>query len=119
LLTKGHNIYARLNLKSGSAADFHIPASSWHFHPNAESDPTDVAVCPFDEAQADFDIRQLQLDHGVIHETIVKNKGGPGNEIGVVGLFISHAGNERNIPVVRIGHLAALRGEPLLNMWLH
>jgi hypothetical protein len=119
LLTKGHNICARLNLKSGSAADFHILASSWHFHPNAESDPTDVAVCPFDEAQADFDIRQLQLDHGVIHETIVKNKVGPGNEIGVVGLFISHAGNERNIPVVRIGHLAALRGEPLLNMRLH
>jgi hypothetical protein len=40
------------------------------------------------KAQAHFDIRQLQLDHGVIHETIVKNKVGPGNEIGVVGLFI-------------------------------
>jgi hypothetical protein len=36
-----------------------------------------------------------------------------GDELILAGLFYPHEGKERNIPVVRIGHVAALRGEPV------
>ncbi len=38
---------------------------------------------------------------------------GAGEEVAIVGLFRSHYGQERNIPIVRIGHISALQSEPV------
>jgi hypothetical protein len=38
-----------------------------------------------------------------------------GDELIFAGLFYPHEGKERNIPLVRIGNVAALRGEPVLS----
>src|SRR5262249_33277136 len=39
---------------------------------------------------------------------------GPGDEIATIGLYTSHSGVSKNIPVVRIGHLAMMPDEPVL-----
>jgi hypothetical protein len=48
--------------------------------------------------------------------TLVANEGfmfGPGDDVCVVGRFITHDGKQRNEPTVRFGHISAMPGEPL------
>ena len=47
LLSKGHDIWVRINMRSGQTEEIKIEPNAWRFHPNNENDPTDVAICPF------------------------------------------------------------------------
>jgi hypothetical protein len=50
----------------------------------------------------------------VCNEAVIRDKGiGPGEELSIVGLFRTHHGVDRMIPVVRTGHLAVMREEPV------
>jgi hypothetical protein len=46
-------------------------------------------------------------------EIIAEQKIGPGEEIAVIGLFRSHHGIDKAIPVVRVGHISVMREEPV------
>jgi hypothetical protein len=101
-------IYVRVNLKNGDASWIETEATDWLFHP---SDPTvDVAiyrmgippecdhlVIPYDLAVTD-DVRK---QHGI----------DLGDEVFVTGLFRHHHGTKTNIPIVRVGNLAAMSEE--------
>jgi len=84
-----------------------------------------VAVCPIGEfATADngetvaFDCKTICLKGATsiaALESVISEKGiGVGDEIFITGLFRSHFGNERNIPIVRVGNIAMLKSEPIL-----
>jgi hypothetical protein len=36
-----------------------------------------------------------------------------GQEVAIIGLFRNHRGHERNEPIVRIGHIAAMPDDPV------
>jgi hypothetical protein len=113
----GHKILIGGTARNGSllaVGTFDIDC--WHFHPNNANEPADVAVAPLDRAQ-----RFANIPIGFSHEPslictrrVFEHYGvGLGDEVVAMGLFSSHYGKQQQIPIVRIGHLAALRGEPV------
>jgi hypothetical protein len=124
LQSKGHEIWVRANLPGDQeTAEFPIDPSLFYFHPDDEH-PTDVAVLPMGGHLLDADGRRVQLDHLPLavngphdvsaSDAVCKERGiGVGDEIAIVGLFRSHYGLQRNVPVFRRGNIAAMRGEPI------
>jgi hypothetical protein len=127
LLSKGHDLWMRINVhgpKGAVVIPIRDATAAFYFHPDNESHATDVAVSPMpthyqDEKTGElhqFDINYLQLtghpDNFVPNETF-KEKVGLGSDVAVIGLFRSHFGENRNVPIVRIGNISALPGEPV------
>jgi hypothetical protein len=125
LTAKGHDIYIRVNIKGGAARHFKIDSREFYYHPQNEVEPTDVAVCPIhshvlkdgDGATLEADTSYLPINGSeslaVTDAELTANKVGLGDEIAIIGLFRTHFGKERNVPIVRMGRLAAMRGEPV------
>jgi hypothetical protein len=75
----------------------------------------DVAVLPW------LNRSTLALDHQAIPSMAFLDnailppiwKVGLGDELFVVGLFVNHHGRDRNIPIVRVGNIAAMPDEPV------
>src|SRR6266508_3127203 len=126
LLTGGHDIWLRVNLKNGDGGEVRLDGpGAFRFHPN-ENERTDVAVCPFspnalgNDATGETlsaDTVSLVLDESergfLPTEEFAKQSMGLGGQIAIVGLFRSHYGKNRNIPIVRVGNISALPGEPV------
>jgi hypothetical protein len=98
-------VFLRVNLKDGTSGWYPTKLSEWKTHPN---DPT-------------IDIAFLKcgiphyFDHAAISHPLFANEKiflayevGLGEEVFITGLFSHHIGEERNIPIVRIGNLATL-----------
>jgi hypothetical protein len=129
LLSKGHDLWLRVNVygKKG-AMTFAIPDAGkvFRFHPNNENEATDVAICPCapqfqDEETGEtvhIAMRALRLDadaeDGFLPRgDFAEKRIGLGAEIAIIGLFRSHYGTNQNIPIVRVGNIAAMPGEPV------
>jgi hypothetical protein len=105
-------IYIRINLKNGKR-DF-VPTNydQWIPHPN---DSVDIAVIPNINLHNDMDIDFIPyplvklLSNDVIKEFEV----GIGDEVFLPGLFTRHFGEEKNIPIVRTGNIAAMPEEKI------
>jgi hypothetical protein len=116
LLSKGHEIFVRYNTKNGSVVNGPIPHQAWTFHPEAETDPTDVAIALFlpegDEAISGIEVNG---PYSVVCTEAIRKEHqiGPGEEISIIGLFRTHHGVDKIIPVVRTGHIATMREEPV------
>ena len=104
----------RMNKVDGDMVAIQTYYSDWHYHPDTTADVrTDVAVClqPLDRKEVVFS--HTPLDTFVTPERVAEFKIGVGTEIAIIGLFTSHCGREKNIPVVRIGNIAAMPEEPI------
>lgn len=125
LISKGYDIWLRANVKGGTTTEVHLKdVSAFRFHPNNESDPTDVAVCPFSTIFKDEETDQIirldtvslvlnDDDHGFLPRPDFMETVGLGSEIAIVGLFRSHYGANRNVPIVRVGNISAMLSEPV------
>jgi hypothetical protein len=122
LLAKNHDLWLRVNTEAGGVAEIKLDPSFFYYHPEAETKPTDVAVCPIQsidlpENVGNLDVTFMQMGGGegsfLPSENFRKSHMGRGGQIAAIGLFRSHAGKNRNIPIVRAGHIAALPGEPV------
>lgn len=110
LMTKGFDLYCRLNLKDGTVLLEKL-STFWCHHPNQEKEQTDVAM-------TEFLIDRNLVDHEYIplppeRQDHYRPSYGLGDEIFMVGLFKSHHGKERNVPIVRLGTIAAMPEEPI------
>lgn len=103
-------VYFRMNNRSNSFETFQVPVSKWIYHP---TDPTtDVAVLEWPPMP--FDMLLFPLHPLAASDAIAKKLGiGIGDEVFLVGLFYRHYGTQRNIPIVRIGNIAAMPEEPV------
>lgn len=107
-----NEVCLRINFVNGTAQWVSIPIDSWFTHPTERN--VDVAVAPF-PLHEDF-------DHMVIPATdfptpdVQKRFGGigVGDEVIVIGLFRHHHGQTRNIPIIRVGNIAAMDEEPVV-----
>ena len=117
LRLKGHkDAYVRTHIPGYPLS--RISLENWYFHPEAERKAADVALIPITIKGAQpSDILVLDPRSFVTPQNIIEREWGVGDEIVVVGLFRNHYGRERNIPVVRIGSLAALPEEPVKTKW--
>jgi hypothetical protein len=105
------NVCVRINTVDGSALDVDI-TEPWSY-PN---DPAvDAAAVPFGGMMGDINVDTLPLPPAMfVTEAVVEDrKIGPGEDLIVVGLFASHVGTRRNLPIVRSGNLASMPVEPL------
>lgn len=115
LKARGHaQVFARINDTNGDTQPpVPIDITAWRFHPDAE---TDVAVLPFTFQRK---AKWLAADTSVFVTiaALEEHEFGIGDEIFAVGLFRHHYGSQKNVPLVRVGTLAALPHEPVRTHW--
>ncbi|MCE9524522.1 MAG: hypothetical protein K8R36_00540 [Planctomycetales bacterium] len=83
----------------------------WEFHDDAK---IDAAILPLDWTAIKFSTlahKCIPAEWFLSDEEIDRIGLGPGNELYFPGLFSRHHGNEANIPVLRVGTLAAMPNE--------
>lgn len=115
---KGWDIHIRSNLATGGVREDSWVGARWFSHPVPRS--TDVAVAtidflPDEEFKAVLLRSDLPDREGLAATASVmqERRMGLGDEVFIVGLFRSHYGLQRNVPIIRIGNLAMMRGEPV------
>jgi hypothetical protein len=109
---KGMELHCRINLKDGKTAVIPL-TGKWWFHPPSDNPSdlqTDVAVMPFGLRPDLVDHEYISLTDTAPHVDRIARLG---EEVFLMGLFKSHYGQRRNIPIVRIGNIAALPAEPV------
>ncbi len=115
LQTEGHDIYCRFNRTDHGVEYLKVPPDYWYFHPN-ENERTDVALFGYiPHEYVEFNCQPLsgKLEAVATAEVMMQMNIGLGDEIFIVGLFKSHHGKQRNVPIIRIGNIAAMRDEPV------
>jgi hypothetical protein len=102
----------RLNRKEGDAACVRINRKDAIHHPNRGND---VAIVPIAIAGDVYDFRLLRCERSFFNDQLKALDGvEQGDEVFAVGLYTSHHGLTRNVPVVRVGNVAAVPEEPVL-----
>jgi hypothetical protein len=104
-------IWIRLNTRAGEAALVDFDVSAWKEHPSDSTVDAMVLHWSFDIAQYDYltlPARMVATDRIFQRESI-----SVGDEVFLTGLFVNHYGKQKNIPIVRIGNIAAMPEEPV------
>jgi hypothetical protein len=102
--------YLRINLVGGGSRFFEVPLDRWVDHPD---DPVvDVAVVRVSMSN-DLEYLMYPAERMATQAIILSGEIGIGDEVFITGLFVNHFGRERNIPIVRIGNIAAMPEEPV------
>jgi hypothetical protein len=120
LLTGNYDIWIRINSKTVAPDELKIEPEQWCYHPNTEQAKVDVAIAPivFDQ---DNDLSPVPIfgPHSVAanSDLIKETKIGVGDEVVVTGLFRSHYGQQRNVPITRVGNIAMLENEPVKTLY--
>jgi hypothetical protein len=103
-------VYLRVNRTEGEAAWMETNISNWFQHPTDTS--IDVAMIPCGIPE--------ECDHVVVpfslcatQRILQQHEVGLGAEVFITGLFRHHHGNQRNIPIVRVGNIACLIEEKI------
>lgn len=101
----------RMNLQGNGGARFiQLPRAKWRDHPNAESD---LSFCNFKPDASAFDYLLMTVEESTLSKAREAYPPTLGGEVIISGLYTSHYGAIKNIPVIRTGHIAALPEEPV------
>jgi hypothetical protein len=103
-------VWLRLNRRSGSAVWASVPINQWLTHPEGPS--VDVAVL-HTSLGPETDHLMIPFKMVVTEKLIEQEKIGIGDEVFMTGLFSRHYGQQNNIPVVRVGNIAAMPKEKI------
>src|SRR5436190_824542 len=103
-------VFIRLNFKDGQSRWAETEISAWHFHPT--NSRVDAAVLRGTLPEhSDHLVYPLS---GIVTPAVIESEQiGHGSEVFLVGLFAHHSGQQRNIPIIRVGNIAALPEEPV------
>jgi hypothetical protein len=124
---EGFDFHIRSNFKDGSLAEIRQDSSTkWWYHPT-EREAVDAAlmVLPVSEILS-LDIVPIPVLMFADADAIQRHNLGIGDQVFIAGLFKNAKGKAKNIPIVRIGHVAMTPEEKLLfrdknnkEKWLH
>ncbi len=104
------SVVLRINKRDGSAESIVSATSDWLFHP--EDSGVDVAVLRIQIPDpGEYDFRALPLEMFLSPSVVEQEQIGIGDEVYLTGLFYNHSGKRRNIPIARIGNIAAMPEE--------
>lgn len=101
-------IFVRVNTIDGQSVWAKCQSTDWLFHPNDAS--IDVAMIRTG-VPSEWDHLIIPLSMCATPQIITSHAVGLGDEVFMVGLFRHHHGTLKNIPIVRVGNLAAMTEE--------
>lgn len=107
-------VHIRANLTSGGFGWLETSPDQWIVQPEDAPEYIDVAVLPYAPSPALVEYLTLPRSMFATPAAIEANEIGLGDELFMTGLFVSHYGKNRNIPIVRIGNIAAMPDEPVV-----
>lgn len=111
---KGYDkVWVRVNFKGGEAYWLETELKYWLYHPT-DPDHVDVAVLPLPLPAEQIDHITYPIHSFATDDILSSEAIGIGDEVFITGLFHVHAGERRNIPLVRVGNIAAMPEEPVL-----
>jgi hypothetical protein len=110
-------VWLRANTTGGGQIWYETPEICWKQHPTDST--VDLAILKIG-IDSVLDHIAWPLEASVIGDSLDTAETGDrkvelGDELCIAGLFYPHKGEKRNIPIVRIGNVSALRREPVLN----
>jgi hypothetical protein len=107
----GSEVLVRMTKTGGGVGFLPIPVSEWYF-PDDES--MDVAVVPWrplpGHEYVSIPAAMMATSHDIYEYGI-----GVGDDLIITGLFTGHKGERQNLPVVRMGTIAAMPSEPIID----
>ena len=109
---KHQQAFLRVNTVAGGSQLVSWAGAKWIFPDNPASD---VAILPWAPPQSTIDYRVIPRSMFADQETLDRESIGIGDDIAMIGLFSMLHGNQRNQPIVRLGHIAALPEEPMID----
>lgn len=107
---EGKPLLVRVNTKGGGSASFSGQGARWWYHPTDLS--IDVAVIPWAPPEQ-VDYRHIPAQMFLTDEISRSKSIGTGDEVFITGLFAHLTGRQRNLPIVRMGSIAMMPGEPV------
>lgn len=102
-------VYIRVNLKDKPSINISSELTEWKCHPTLQN--VDVAVFNAVPDMDTVDFRTIPLSMAATPDVIAKENIGCGDEVFLTGLFSNHYGQQRNIPIIRIGNIACMPEE--------
>jgi hypothetical protein len=104
-------VYVRLNAKAGGTINMILEQRHWHRHPTDTTVDVAAAHCSIPDVLVDYD----SIPYNIMSTAQSVHTLGItlGDEVFLPGLFAQHIGVGANIPVIRVGNIAALREEPV------
>lgn len=105
-------LHIRLNARDGTTRWVMSEIDNWFVHPDDST--VDVAVLPWAPDQQEFEYKIFPITGAVKDEAHRQRLGiGVGDETFITGLFVNHVGSQRNVPIIRIGNIAAMPEDPV------
>jgi len=104
-------VYVRVNMRDKPAQLVKFPIERWLFHPQDAA--VDVAITPWAPPADVVDYLTIPVSMAATDEVISREGIGIGDEVCLTGLFVNHYGQQRNLPIVRIGNIALMPEEPV------
>lgn len=104
-------VYIRINTRDGKHRTMKSSVDQWLCHPDDSSVDVAILMDPLPYR----DMEYLYIPPAMIAtDEIIKKEGiGIGDEVFITGLFVNHYGNQRNLPILRIGNIALMPEEPI------
>ena len=100
----------RLSTRDGKTDVIETDERSWVTHPSGD----DLAACLVSFDPMVFKFHHVPRANFLTHEIMDSLKVGPGDEVFVVGRFISHEGKQQNRPTAQFGFIAQMPHEPIV-----
>lgn len=103
------NRTVRINTTDGAVETIEVPSSAWVNHPNGD----DVTAVPL-TLQPNWAVTALDWSAlAVTSSRMAELNMGVGDEVFMLGRFISHGSLQLNQPLARFGNIAMMPGEPV------
>lgn len=110
VIREGRSPVIRLNTKDGNKAVLELAQEQWVHH----QDGDDIAVCPFALANPNhYAYKVVPRSQFLTKELAQQHNVGAGDDVFMVGRFVSHEGRQRNTPIVRFGNISMMPWEPI------
>jgi hypothetical protein len=108
-------VYIRVNFPHSGAESIPTHVKDWYVHPSDDSIDLAVARSPqgISKGKREADHLAYQIDRLATASVIESEAIGIGDEVFIAGLFGYHPGSTKNIPIIRVGHIAAMPEEPI------
>jgi hypothetical protein len=107
---EGKPFLVRVNTKDGKSELIRGEGVKWWYHPIDSS--IDVAVISWLPPQQ-VEYKSIPVSMFLSEEIIRSKSIGTGDEVFITGLFAHLVGSSRNLPIVRMGNIAMMPGEPV------
>ena len=102
--------YIQINKIGGGRMGGTVKTAEWVIH----DDPrVDAAITPFYFDARIHDVEPIAIEHFLSEQDTQKEFIGPGDDLFFPGLFTRHFGREENIPIMRLGSIAAMPQEAI------